>query len=50
LVAKRELQDFAAEINRLELEPELKKGMDDLITYLAKKIDKRISQFTSSNF
>jgi hypothetical protein len=43
-IAKTSLQEFKKGINKLDLDPESKKGMDDLISYLDKKIDKRLKQ------
>jgi hypothetical protein len=39
--AKEALQKFREGIDRLELDPKSKKGMEDLINYLYTKIDKR---------
>ncbi len=41
-IAKESLLRFKEGIDKLNLEPELKHGMYDLITYLDQKIDKRI--------
>jgi len=46
LIAQEELKKFNEGIRKLQLEPELQKGMDDLITYLGKKIQKRITQYS----
>lgn len=39
--AKEALEKFREGINKLELDPPSKKGMNDLISYLERKIEKR---------
>lgn len=49
LVAKEELKNFTNAMALLELDPETKAGMNDLVTYLSKKLDKRITQYNATN-
>ncbi|BCX14096.1 MAG: hypothetical protein KatS3mg085_628 [Candidatus Dojkabacteria bacterium] len=41
-LAKEALNKFKAGIDELDLDPESEKGMEQLIEYLSKKIDKRM--------
>lgn len=47
LVAKEELKKFDQAVSLMELEPQIKAGMDNLIRYLSKKLEKRINQYNS---
>lgn len=40
--AKDSLQEFSTLVNKLDLDPEAKTGINNLIQYLSRKIDKRL--------
>lgn len=46
---KEALSKFADGINKLNLSGETKEGMDNLIKYLQKKLDRRIKNFEKQN-
>lgn len=48
-VAKEALNKFMAGIDRLDLDPESRTGMVNLVNYLQKKIDKRMKNLHNQN-
>jgi hypothetical protein len=50
LIAKQELKKFEDLMATLEIEPDIREGLNSLIKYLDNKLQKRTNQFNKTNY